>query len=687
MKILNKSKKFEGKEVIENRSKMEEDLKILNKIENNFEVKKINLNNPNNDKHKTDIKNTRKESEQNKIESKFQKGEIKKNNEIMNNYIQEKSKIEIKNDSNFKKNKGSNIDSRQQIIINPFKKENENKDNKYRNYNKIQNINEDKLIQKDININNQKNYEILEDEKIPNYKIHKYEESEDKKFNELKHLKSESEIEFNIDNKFQQKKANIKNSVLSNIKGSTNLYMDNPLVIQLIELGTEPAYAQRIYQFLHPRDFDEALDYLLKINGIIQHNFVIDRNFNNKNCYLCGEEPEIHLNWKKNSILKRSIYNFDGEQLKTSEKKIMCDICGEDFIPDKNNTVDKCKHSYCNSCWYDFISINIKENKLKALKCQNHECNEKISNKFILNIIKNDEILIRKYKRYKLELKIINDPNKKLCPYPNCDSYLELIGNKIQEAKCKNDHKFCFLCLKEPHGKLACNNNLDGSIVEFAKKNFIKKCPKCQMVTEKNGGCNHITCKICQYQWCWLCNKKYKIGHFDSGKCRGLQFFKPENEYEIELAQKGKIQLKESQIQHDLNIDNFNLDINEINDINNNINDRSIRRNIRGFDDRNRSINILNRQNNNHKKFKMIVIYIFFGFLILALILGINKARSIKEKSLILFYLYFLLFGFIYYVLMVEINILMLIPFIIYNGFSGFIDKCSEAWENAFEYS
>ena len=292
--------------------------------------------------------------------------------------------------------------------------------------------------------------------------------------------------------------------------------------------------------------------------------------------------------------------------------------------------MDKCKHSYCNDCWYDFISVNIKENKINSIKCQNHECNEKISDDFIFNIIKNDEILNRKYKRYKLELTIINDPNKKLCPYPNCDSYLELKNNEIQNAKCKNNHNFCFLCLKYPHGKLPCKTNLDESILEYGKKNFIKKCPKCQMATEKNGGCNHITCKICQYQWCWLCNKEYKMGHFNSGKCRGLYFFKPENEYEIELAQEGKIRLKESQIQHDFldEIDFIHIDENDRDD--NYTDDFAIRRNIDdGF---HVNISDISLDDGKFKKFKLFLIYIFLGFLILAFILGFKIMPYIKMK-------------------------------------------------------
>ncbi|XP_065891990.1 E3 ubiquitin-protein ligase parkin-like [Dysidea avara] len=32
-----------------------------------------------------------------------------------------------------------------------------------------------------------------------------------------------------------------------------------------------------------------------------------------------------------------------------------------------------------------------------------------------------------------------------------------------------------------------------------------KNCPRCKSAIEKNGGCNHVTCLICKFEFCWPC--------------------------------------------------------------------------------------------------------------------------------------------------------------------------------------
>lgn len=41
-----------------------------------------------------------------------------------------------------------------------------------------------------------------------------------------------------------------------------------------------------------------------------------------------------------------------------------------------------------------------------------------------------------------------------------------------------------------------------------------KKCPRCQVSIEKNGGCNHIQCRSCLLDFCWICFELWaKGGH------------------------------------------------------------------------------------------------------------------------------------------------------------------------------
>ena len=355
----------------------------------------------------------------------------------------------------------------------------------------------------------------------------------------------------------------------------------NPIVTQLIEFGYEKIYSRRVFQYLKPNYIDEALNYMDVRNRIVQHRFVKDRkDKSNQLCYICGYEEKFHL---KERVFNINVNSFDNNNNKNnksdiseiksmnslndisfskndvlSNEKIECIICNEEFIVTNKNKVQNCGHSFCNDCWYNFLSIKIQENKISSIKCLEYECKEKLKDEFIINLLDSNIDLIKKYKRYKLELSIINDPNKKLCPYPDCDSYLEMKNIRIKDVTCLNNHKYCFICLKKPHGKLPCDKNIESDLIEYAKNNFIKKCPNCSIITEKIYGCNHITCIKCGYQWCWLCNQKFSENHFKEGKCKGFQFFQPKNDYEAMLVMEGKIKVDElSNSQRQMNDNDF----------------------------------------------------------------------------------------------------------------------------------
>ena len=318
--------------------------------------------------------------------------------------------------------------------------------------------------------------------------------------------------------------------------------------INLLEdMGFPYTLIRKVYSFLRPQTLEQAIQYMTKENGIYQHEFREGKKTEENLCFLCGEERKFHMDYipedeneldiirnsDNNSInltssLKRStIYNKE------------CEICTEFFGKEKERKKiinPKCNHFYCYTCWLHFIQDQIENSNVEKIKCPNYECKENLSEEFIMELIKDNTILIDKYKKFKLKLEIINNPNKKFCPKIGCDSYAERDNENIKEVTCKNNHKFCFNCLRDWHGNTDCDLELEKEFQIWKKGKIIKQCPNCQIWTEKNEGCNHMKCVECKYEWCWLCSGKYSSNHFYQGKCNGLQFFKPKTEKDIEDA-------------------------------------------------------------------------------------------------------------------------------------------------------
>ena len=277
----------------------------------------------------------------------------------------------------------------------------------------------------------------------------------------------------------------------------------------------------------------------------------------------------------------------------------------------------------------------------------------------------------------------MKDPNKKLCPYPNCDSYLELKDIKNKYITCLNKHKYCFVCLKKPHGNSPCEKSIDTDLKEYAQNYFVKKCPSCGIIIEKQSGCNHITCSKCGYQWCWLCNKKYSQNHFEEGKCKGFQFYQPKNEYEVKLVMEGKIKYNElTESQRQYNIDNINI-IEDLNVINNIVHNRDNVNNLdNAFIEDNFPTDEIHHIDSTYNVSNCNVIIFLFFYLIFGhgLLISINLIHDFKYRAIYIIICFFLNIAFFFQIIF--INIIMFIPIAI-----GFCFRFKKFANSYYEYA
>ena len=338
-------------------------------------------------------------------------------------------------------------------------------------------------------------------------------------------------------------------------------------------MGFDKKMINKVYILLRPPNLQTAIDYMTEINGIIQHRFFENKTGASKKlCYICKKQRRQHLGYIAGTYPedKDVITNDELKDIDISEKTT-CKVCYETLgKKEKKFNELPCGHLCCTECWVNYLQTLISEGKVEKIKCAEHKCEQILTEDFIMKHIKNNKKLVEKYQKFKNRAIILQDPNKKMCPEPNCESYLEK-KLRTKYVKCKKGHYYCFECLKPPHGKETCETILEKDFLLWKKDKVIKKCPKCKIYTEKNEGCNHMTCTSCKFQWCWLCEGEYLYGHFDSGRCKGQQFTKANSIEEIENKNKNNINYTSNYTNYNRNnINNYNNNLYNRNNYNNN---------------------------------------------------------------------------------------------------------------------
>lgn len=254
--------------------------------------------------------------------------------------------------------------------------------------------------------------------------------------------------------------------------------------------------------------------------------------------------------------------------LKSTHMK--CPICFEDLNGNTNTiSIPGCNHIYCTNCLRDYIKSKIEQSggDVRRLNC----CGTMQCRMILQDDLIKDLSSLETWNQYQyLSLKNFVQDQVELywCPSPGCDTIIQssygwtfrnrmkrLMSKSVSNiqskediddqgymniipiVECGNCHQaFCLNCGNNDHLPAPCNIlkkwiqkcSDDSETANWISVNT-KDCPFCSSTIEKNGGCNHMTCKSCKNDFCWICLDKWS-SHKDNYNCNRYPGNNPEPE-------------------------------------------------------------------------------------------------------------------------------------------------------------
>lgn len=227
-----------------------------------------------------------------------------------------------------------------------------------------------------------------------------------------------------------------------------------------------------------------------------------------------------------------------------------CLVCCE-IVEASESCALLCNHRFCHDCWRSYLTMKINEGEVVRINCPAVSCRHVIPDEVVKKLVTED--IFKKYLRFVTRSFVEDNTHFTWCPAPRCGNAIttDMLHNQIVHCTC--GFRFCFSCHHEAHTPASCEQikqwmkkcNDDSETGNWLGSNT-KDCPRCQVSVEKNGGCNHMTCRQCTHEWCWLCMRPWK-GHSDFYACS--RYEKSQKAKERKKTRKTKKQSKIEQLE------------------------------------------------------------------------------------------------------------------------------------------
>jgi ariadne-1 len=198
-----------------------------------------------------------------------------------------------------------------------------------------------------------------------------------------------------------------------------------------------------------------------------------------------------------------------------------CSVCYSE-IEISQGLALPCGHFFCRSCWRSYIDSTLRDGGIRIL-CMQPNCDRPVLLRE-LGVFCDQEIVAKLEARV-ASLSISTSSRFKRCVNPSCHFSIgvERMG-LCGVAKCQCGTRICWKCGGPSHAPLRCGLvNEWEKLVQRSNDGWIadhtQPCGRCNAPIEKNGGCNHMTCSQCHYEFCWICGHEWQTHEGDRYQC------------------------------------------------------------------------------------------------------------------------------------------------------------------------
>eukprot|EP01129_Flabellula_baltica_P014854 TRINITY_DN7244_c0_g1_i1.p1 TRINITY_DN7244_c0_g1~~TRINITY_DN7244_c0_g1_i1.p1 ORF type:complete len:549 (-),score=106.96 TRINITY_DN7244_c0_g1_i1:56-1624(-) len=191
-----------------------------------------------------------------------------------------------------------------------------------------------------------------------------------------------------------------------------------------------------------------------------------------------------------------------------------CTICFMDYKVKDMIQLKNCGHRFCPDCVRLHLETSVNHRIFMrivselgtyfTIRCPQVGCTDEID---IHDFKKIDRELFDRYDEILRDSAIDLESSFMWCPTAGCGNVLVTYEkDMIVCYRCMYSH--CTKCNERWH-QGPCGEELSMEWINSRTK----LCPSCDTPIEKNGGCNHMTCFLCYFEFCWLC-----LGDYDNGR-------------------------------------------------------------------------------------------------------------------------------------------------------------------------